>query len=497
MVSPFAEDDPSLAVWVFRIVMPLSLAGAFLARKRTGWPLFTALLLAALLGASARRAISIYGCIALVAAPLLVDAALARIKPRSVRPATGLLAAALLAGVAGIGGLLNGRIFLAQDKNFHVGSFGPPNYNVRPAAIFLRDQHVEGPILHPPVHAGPLLLENGDRLTPFLDARWLGTPETIDLFLRLRQADDRTIPALWTEVCASRQFQAVLLDFYEMPALLRRLWVDPDWAPVFIDDGGAVFVARRGPNRQLARSLERSVRAAVLDAPADVQERLAEATRAFLQSPRPPVWKGLEFPWASFYRANFGLQVREPRVAQAAYLKLLENENGSLWASTHRLDILGNLLWCLPPEETDAGIELLGALRAEPSLSAENRRSLLLQELRARVIRNDPKAEALAEEISRDREMTPQERQWAWAQIATGREQQEDWEGLLAALERAEQELTGTPQIWRSMGLVLDLRLQRTEEAAQAYRRFLELGGADSLVSQRLRMIESSSSPSR
>lgn len=509
MVSPFAASEPSLALWTFRIAMPVIVIGALLARRRIGLPALAALLFAALLGASARRAISLFGCTALVVAPLLFDAALARMRSAGGARGTAgdalgptrwgrnaispvLLAVALIVGIAGVAGLLNGRIFLAQDKNFRVGSFGPPNYNVRPASRFLRDQHVEGPIFTAPVHAGPLLLENGDRLTPFLDARWLGTPETMDLFTKLREANDRTIPSVWKEACDARQFQSVLLDFYEMPALLRRLWVDADWAPVFIDDGGAVFVNRRGPNRQLARTNERGVRAAVLNAPADVQEQLAEATSRFLASSPPPFWKPLEFPYESFYRANFALQIRERKAAQAAYLELLRSENGSLWASTHRLDVLGNLLWCLPPEETAAGLELIGALRTEPSIPEESRRSLRMQELRARAMRgNDPLAESLAEEVSGDPATSPEERQWAWAQVATGREQAEDWVGLLAALRRADEELPDTPAIWRSLGLVLDLRLERTEEAASAYRKFLELGGTDSLVTQRLRLIES------
>jgi Flp pilus assembly protein TadD len=71
-------------------------------------------------------------------------------------------------------------------------------------------------------------------------------------------------------------------------------------------------------------------------------------------------------------------------------------------------------------------------------------------------------------------------------QVAAAREQEEDWEGLVDALHRANEELATTPQVWRSLGLVLDLRLGRTAEAAEAYRQFLELGGADPLVDERL-----------
>ena len=126
----------------------------------------------------------------------------------------------------------------------------------------------------------------------------------------------------------------------------------------------------------------------------------------------------------------------------------------------------------------------------------QNRRALLLEEIVARAMRNDSGgAEALAEQVSRDRAFSAQERQWAWAQVATGREQSQDWEGLLAALKRADQELPDSPQVWRSIGLVLDLRLERAAEAAVAYRKFLDLGGADSLVSQRLRTLESPDAP--
>src|SRR5690606_10544805 len=212
MLSPYAASDRSIALWSFRIALPVLLIGAILARRAIGWPLLAALLLAALLGGTARRAMSIFGCTALVAAPLIVDAGLAWIRSRTRRAPTALLLiAALVCGIVGVVGLINGRIFLAQDKNLRVGSFGPPNYGVRAAAAYVRDQQVEGPLFHAPVHAGPLLLENGSRLTPFLDARWLGSPEKIDLFLRLRAADDRTVPVLWTEACQTYRFEAVLL----------------------------------------------------------------------------------------------------------------------------------------------------------------------------------------------------------------------------------------------------------------------------------------------
>ncbi|MCA9726956.1 MAG: hypothetical protein KC729_04680, partial [Candidatus Eisenbacteria bacterium] len=327
-----------------------------------------------------------------------------------------------------------------------------------------------------------------NRLAPFLDARWIGTPETLALYSKLREADDRSVPDVWKEACDARGFEVAVLDFYEMPSLLRLLWVEPDWAPVFVDAGAIVFVKRRGPNAALARTLERALRAEIVTAPTGIEDRLGNAVLRFLDSPQPPIWRRLRFPYDAFYRANFALQVRERAGARKAYLDLFETEEGSLWASTHRLDIFGNLVWCLPPEESAAGRALCEALDDESWVPPAQRLNLLFRDVNARITADssDPQIETIARRITKHPEATPEQKQWAWAQVAQAKERAADWDGVVEALRNANAAVATTPEMWRSLGLVLDLRLGRSGEAIAAYRKFQELGGVDSLVTGRL-----------
>ncbi|MDM7916260.1 MAG: hypothetical protein QUU85_13515, partial [Candidatus Eisenbacteria bacterium] len=264
MTSPFGSYQESPAVWAFRIGMPLLVAAALLARRRMPAGALLVLLASALLAARARRAMPLFALTTLCVTPAALRALFEGTRDRERRPATkiaraigiALVAVPLFAGVVTVLGLANGRIFLALDQDRSIAFRMSPRFPALEAARFLRDQGVQGPVFHNAVAAPAILLENGTRLTPFLDARWRGTPEAVAIYQSIRTAGDAAIAERWKQAMEARGFEAVLLDFYEMPALLRLLDEDPRWAFVHVDETAAVFVRRQGANAAIARRLE-------------------------------------------------------------------------------------------------------------------------------------------------------------------------------------------------------------------------------------------------
>jgi hypothetical protein len=112
---------------------------------------------------------------------------------------------------------------------------------------------------------------------------------------------------------------------------------------------------------------------------------------------------------------------------------------------------------------------------------------LLFTEMECRSAQENAQAAfALAAEIESHPLATPAQKQWGWMRLAAAREQQGNWEGVVDALRTAAEAEPRAPEVWRSIGLVLDLRLSRPGEAVEAYHRFRQLGGADSLITARM-----------
>jgi len=437
MISPYATHRPFFSTWVFRFAMPICVALGVAARRRIGTGALLTLLFAAALGAFAQRAVSLFAVTAIALVPAALDGVIGRTPVRSSRVLRwGPPVLVLLLGLAGVTGLLNGRILLWQDKPLRVPDLGPPRMTALGAARFLRTENVQGPVFHTPVSAGPILLENGTRLTPFMDARWLPTRPACALFLQLSAATDSTAAGLWAQAESAYGFEAVLVDPYEMPALLHHLALDPAWPLVYYDDGAAVFcrqggrnaavIARCGPVLEARWARTDTLREAALG---------AEVLR-FLGSRPPSLLARLSFPWDSFGRANFALQVRSRTEAQVAYLDLFRRQHGSLHASRHRRDILGNTLWCLgESRQWEARAALCAALIGSDRTTRGRR--LQLRILRAEALLHlaraaevEPDLRPIAEDPGSGADL----RAWAWEVIASAREAEGDDAGALQAL---------------------------------------------------------------
>jgi|GEM_PF-4573620 len=494
MKSPFSGYQPTPAVWIFRFAMPAALIVAVAARRRLGWSAIFALAIAATLSAKARRAMPLFGLTSVAILPAAItDLAVrvpARIRSRIAITSAGVL---LLSGIALIYGLADGRIFLAQDRDTRIALRVAPNFPALGAARFIATERCEGPIFSNALAAGALLWENGARIPPFLDARWVGTPETISAYQRLRTASDETVNQVWTELDRARHFELVVLDFYEMPALLRYLSIDnPDWATVYVDPTFAVLLRRDKLNEEKIHRLEPGVLLASEPRDPKRDEALSNAVIHFLGSRKPSFLAPLHFPYEPFYRANYALQLRRPYDAQAAYLDLLEHENGSLHASRHQLDILNNLLWCLSISGKAAGVNALAeALEAEPTTTSDQRR--FLEETRARALEalgQTAKAEDLAHCILADKEASADERWGAWCRIASIRSAAGDYPAAAEALEHAVAEKPSSAETYRSLGAIYDFRLSRPADALQAYRTCLSLAGKEPDVEARIRILQ-------
>ena len=506
MQSPFSKQNGFLALWAFRLVMPATLLLALSFRRRLGYGPLLGLLMAAALGAVATRMMSLFGVTAVAFLPLLVTTPLpgdsnGRIPrpPRRVRSTLAPAGVALvgLLGILGVIGLVNGRIYLAQDKSLAIDPRNAPHFPAARAAHFLHATQTKGPLFHNPTSAGAILMEDGVRLTPFLDPRWVGTPDAMAAYDELRHASGETVAELWRNLDQIRGFQAVMLDFYEMPALLRHLYANPEWSLVSLDPGAAVFCRRGGANQETIGKHEDEVIGRFAEASPEREAELAREVLLYLSSPTPGPWKRLSFPFSSFHLANFALQIHHRPEAQRHYLELLRNQKGALHVSRHQGEILGNLLWCL---EGSAQWEAIEALCADRLGSQEGdptrRRGLRIQRAGA-LFRLGRGAEAatLADDVRTDPGASAAEIGWAWSMLASERQRAQDYEGAVEAWLEVVGALPESPDGYRAIGILYDLRLARTSEALDAYDRYVALGGTDSAVLERILVLRGQSEP--
>ena len=440
VLGSYAAYKPYPALWVFRFALPVCLVLAVFTRKRIGTGAVLVLLLSAVLAILARRAVSLFAVTAVAFMPAVLDARFAALPARVRRSIPlGISALALVTGLAAVIGLANGRIFLAQDREGRVGDIGSIHFPTLGAARFLRSSGIEGPIFHSPTQAGPILLENGIRLTPFSDTRWCGTREENDVFVKLSSATDASVAAIWNSIQGRHHFETVLLDFYGLPALLRHLVSDPEWALVYLDDGGAVFCRRGGRNAGTIAGWEGRVAAQRATLEPDAERKLAALAAGFLRSAEPSVLASLRFPWPDFHRANFAMQIRSRPEATAAYLDLYRNEGGSLHSSTHRTDILGNTLWCLAESREWEAREAICSALADQEKDPARRRTMSLGKAQALLqLGRGREAEAIALRVAVDPAAGSEERFWAWSCVAGSREEQLDHTGAADALRHAE-----------------------------------------------------------
>jgi tetratricopeptide (TPR) repeat protein len=492
LLSPFANYKNLLSVWAFRIGMPICVIAAIAGRKRVGTGAVLALLVPAAFSILARRTMALFALTAVALAPSALEflvSCLPAAAARSLRLAS--VGVGLVAALVGVVGLANGRVLLAEDKPLRIGDIGRVELAGMDAARFLRDSDVQGPVFHNPVLAGAILLHNGERLTPFMDARWVGTDEAVAVYRKLTRSDDASAAAAWDETQRAHGFETVMLDFYEMPALLRRLSEDPGWALVFVDDDAAVFCRRGGPNDRVIAERSPEIAAARALADPDREAALGGEVVRFLGSRHPSPLVHLDFPWESFRRGNFALQVRDRPAAQVAYLDLFRRQRGSLHLSPHRVDVLRNALWCLAESgQWEAQAALCSALVVEEKSNPGRRIGLRVGETQALLkLGLTTEIERSALGIVRDPAAEANDRWWAWTCIASARETAGESAGAADALRAASRIRPDDAETFQSLGTILDTRLGRAADALEAYEKYLSLGGRSPAVEERVRQI--------
>jgi len=486
LTSPFAKERPFLSLWIFRFALPASLLAIFLARRKLGWSVVLAVLFTAMLGGTARRTMSFYAIGVLPFLPVALDRVL-----RSDGPLrSALLGVTTACGVVGVIGLLNGHLYLAQDKGYTIGRLQEVQFPALGAARFLREAKVAGPLLHAPEAAGAILMENGARLDLFLDPRWLGKPEQFAAYTDLTHATDESVGEVWKRVDDRFHFGAVLLDAYAMPALLRHLDASADWKPVHSDDHSILFSRQSGANAGLTQDADGALRPSASANP-EALHRLSAATLTSIERRRGSPLTPVTFPWPEFQRANLAMQRRDRARAVEAYAALLEKERGSLAWSAHRTEIWNNLLWCLTGTDQYGALAAVAKQVASEEPAPARRRGLAMVEAQARLmLQESDRALELASALAEDPNAAVNERWWARCAMAEAHRQQGRWSDAVAALRAAIQLVPADPSPLRSIGRILDDGVHDTAGALEAYRAFRAAGGQDSLINQRIAQLE-------
>jgi hypothetical protein len=223
----------------------LALAAAALGGRRA-WRASPPLAIASLAGLGAGLASYRFRGLGALAALPLVAAALDPMWPRSVeRPEDGAIARGPSRNVALpllVLAALAGVTWIAADAKYFPPGTAPIEDAVPVRAVALADSlGLDGPVLNTPWYGGYILQVRGERHLPFQDARYLG-----DATLRSRLVRARVSPAALDSLLAEWHFTHAILEPPMDPRdqLARQLFDRPDWALVFADDAGLLFLRR-------------------------------------------------------------------------------------------------------------------------------------------------------------------------------------------------------------------------------------------------------------
>jgi len=251
--DPLRHDVDELESWTFAgdLAGPYSACVALaivalLLGGRRAWQTSPALVVAALGGLVAGllayrlRALGAtlaFPAIALAFAPRGAGATPGGNRPRA-RPSAGQRAPLVLAAVAGAVGLAT----IVVDAPYFPLGFSPPEIAVPVRAVQVADSlGLAGPTLNTQWYGGYLLWARGENHLPLLDTRNRGGAA----FLEGYALADRDEKALASLLDVWRITHAILepprsIDSRMAPMLAER----PDWALVFADDAGLLFVRR-------------------------------------------------------------------------------------------------------------------------------------------------------------------------------------------------------------------------------------------------------------
>ena len=230
----------------FTALLALALGAAVLGGKRV-WRVSPPLSVAALLGIAGGLASFRFRALgALVAWPALATAltaaratvgagARSHAASRGRHVAAAGSALALLAAAAGVTWLV------VDAKSFPPGA--APFYDSVPvrAAALADSLRLEGPVLNTTEYGGYILWTRGERHLPIQDTRHLGSVEFRSRFVRARLD-----PAAMDTLLADWGFKYAILEppMDPLDHLAGQLFHRPDWALVFADDAGLLYVRR-------------------------------------------------------------------------------------------------------------------------------------------------------------------------------------------------------------------------------------------------------------
>ncbi len=158
--------------------------------------------------------------------------------PARTRPSlagSARIALAVLAAGAGIA-------WLVADAKYCPPGVGPIMDSVPERAAALADSlHLEGPVLNTPWYGGYLLWARGPQHPPLQDSRFLGSAEFRSRFVRARFD-----PAAFDSLLSEWPFTHAILEppMTVGDRLAAQLFHRPEWALVYADDPGLLFVRR-------------------------------------------------------------------------------------------------------------------------------------------------------------------------------------------------------------------------------------------------------------
>jgi hypothetical protein len=137
---------------------------------------------------------------------------------------------------------LAGVTWIVADAKYFPPGVTPIEDSVPVRAAALADSlGLDGPVLNTPWYGGYLLWVRGERHLPLQDSRYLGSAAFRSRFIRAR-LDPAALDSLLTEWRFTHAILEPPMDPRDQ--LARQLFDRPDWALVFADDAGLLFIRR-------------------------------------------------------------------------------------------------------------------------------------------------------------------------------------------------------------------------------------------------------------
>ena len=162
-------------------------------------------------------------------------------------------AAAILPGVLAAVAAVAGVVWLVADAKYYPPGAAPLYDSVPVRAVALADSlGLDGPVLNTTEYGGYILWARGERHVPIQDTRHLGSAEFRSRFVRARLD-----PAALDTLLHDWDFTYAVLEppMDPLDRLAGMLFRRPDWALIFVDAAGLLYVRRhRYPALAAARA---------------------------------------------------------------------------------------------------------------------------------------------------------------------------------------------------------------------------------------------------